>query len=192
MAKRRSSSSNTRPSYDPVVPTSRVAEVFLPAEFEIPYMTPITLELPQVELLEPHDEEFHGVRSWRGHARAHHRILVPEHLVHRKIRRTRVVIPLVMRDFEAFKTTWRWQKGLYMTHHHRPERKMDHELNKPMRDWKHRRRQDRDHSRANAFYAMHPKSPHYARVLSAALSSGSPEIAADSVLASAHYLRERG
>ena len=160
----------------PKVQTTRQADVIVPVDVIVPRvaeLVPVLGELP-----EAHDHRRPFVRSRRGHARAHWRLEVTRPPLATKT--AKVHIPVVSRRFPAFYTQWRAVPGkrILLAHHYKPEVKIDRQLNRPMRDWKHVTRSDPDSSRANSIAALGER----VEPLFDALASGNPQLAADSAI----------
>ncbi len=141
---------------------------------------PQELELP-TELPEPHEYRVGAMYSVRRHERAHHRMVLTP--VRMDYERREVLIPIEEREFAPFVTQWKKRgQEWHITHHHDPSRKVDRWMNKRMRDWKDPRREDPDHSRANALQLVSYRNPNYASGMYAALNSGNPRIVGDTAL----------
>jgi hypothetical protein len=156
---------------------------------------PFQLEIPEdvpTELPDPH--YFEGAAySWRLTNRAHHRLVLPSESARAfQWLRRRVQAPIVQRDFEPF--VWSWTKGkgqtptgrdydgFELTAHYRPDRKVNHWMNKKMWDWKHAFREDQDHAAANALAHISYRS-HLWPAMYGSLQTGNPRIVSDTALA---------
>jgi len=138
----------------------------------------------------PHDRWYTGaVHSRRAHDRAHQRIEVYEPA--RPVYETRtVMIPIRDRDFSPFRSHWRrHHRHAVLTHHFHPDAKVDRDMNRRQRDYKHGARKDPDSSRADALRLVHPSHPEYGRWMYGALRSDDPGIAADTMLVAWNVLR---
>lgn len=165
--------------------TARNARILLPGEL-LDYLDGRDLELPPLpgDLPDPHRFVQGDVASWRGHERAHHRLLLAGPGPFRsRPEVAEVSIPVVGRDFDPFLTQWTQDvRGVRVVHHFAAEAKLSAWMHRRMDDWKHHSRREFDSSRAGALAAIGYRS----RLLPAlfpALRSGDPLLAADTAIA---------
>lgn len=162
------------------VQVMRTAKVIVPMELVVPPR----LELPPMpgDLPDPHEFVGNGIASKRGHARAHHRIVIRRPETRYKV--ARAIVPVSRRHFEPFVTSWTVDnKWAQLVHHFNPSVKLDWWMNKRMRDWKHAHRDDRDDSRAESLRALDFRDPRYSTFVGGALMASDPAVTADSAIA---------
>lgn len=163
----------------------REATILIPKSW--PSVRDISLPIAIPNLPGIHERNLPNVRSWRRHARAHHRMLViprrRDHYVRRRVR-----IPREARRFESFRILWVPMAGaVAITDYNDPYIANNRDMNRKRRDWKHFSRSDRDHSRVAAIRVPRMHISNDAAVgMYAALRSGDPAIAADTAL----YVRQ--
>lgn len=170
----------------------RTAKIIVPAILAaLPNVTYTAPDL-QGDLPDPHSYYSQSLISQRPNLRSHQRIilLTPE----RKTRyvQRKVDIETTRRDFDPYETTWqRYIDGWRITHHFRPERKIEKSLNERHRDWKHRRRQDPDDSRADALRAIPYRWAKYRDYMQGAFDSEDPRIVADTAIVLNQLIKTR-
>lgn len=166
----------------------RRATVILPD-----YYKPTDLsDLPDIldELYEPHRYEGDGLKSWRLNDRSHHRILLEEPPRQIKYKKSKIWIPTDSLDFKPFMTHYNHiGRRVMITNHLNPEFKLERQMNRRQRDYKHKDRKENDHSRANTIGTLDYRNPDYRNGMYGALTSGNQFIAADTATALNHLWR---
>ena len=96
------------------------------------------------------------------------------------------------REFDPFVLQWKYMAPfVILADQHDPGRKVDYWMNRRMRDWKHRTRQDRDHSRVSPNRVIHYRNPEFASLYGAARAND-PAILADSALYISNVVQRYG
>lgn len=136
------------------------------------------------DLPDPHSYRARGVYSVRPNRRSHHRVhIVPSELPRTEYEYRTVTIVDGVKDYDPFKTQWsQAQPGYRIVNHFRPDDKVDRELNRRQRDWKHRFRDDPATGRANSIASLRYRDPRLP-YLAGALSTNDPFVVADSAIA---------
>lgn len=160
---------------------ARRAKVIVPQGVELPR----EFQLPVIggDLPDAHAEQYGDHYSYRGHARAHHRIVIQRPRNERYVMRE-VVLPEEIREFEPYMSHWQQisRNQIRVVHHYEPAWKVDVDMNRRRWDWKHMLREEIDHARADTLRALGHRNPQMGRLMYGALEKGSPGQVADTAI----------